>query len=296
MTDISKTQIKQKIHELEKVLEKTNKRLTNAPEGKIIIKTIRGHARFYKKSLQPSADAAASAKPEYLPLSRKADAAASAKQEYLSLSRKEEIIALVDKRYCETLRQNLTAELTSLKNFDKSYHPEAKYRASDIIPQSLRSDIKPIIVPNEEKCRIWQKRPFKTNGFPIDEALTYKTTHGELVRSRMEFIIANTLTEWPLAYRYEQELTVCGQKIYPDFTIMHPETEELYYLEFFGMMNDEDYAEKTFRKIILYQTAGLASHLICLFDRQDSHIQTTALDHTLESFFGPKKNSLRQPM
>ena len=69
---------------------------------------------------------------------------------------------------------------------------------------------------------------------------------------------------------------------------MHPVSCELYYLEFFGMLDNPDYAENAFKKIRLYQAAGLDSHAIFIFDSKAAPFQSSALTKIFESHFGPR--------
>ena len=53
----------------------------------------------------------------------------------------------------------------------------------------------------------------------------YRTSHGDLVRSKSEMMISLLLCQHHIPFHYEEELVLNGVTIYPDFTIRHPITE-----------------------------------------------------------------------
>ncbi len=80
-----------------------------------------------------------------------------------------------------------------------------------------------------EKEKIsWMNGQYKCNP-SHPENLIHKTMQGHLVRSKSEVIIANTLYMNQIPYRYENQLEIKGVILYPDFTILHPKTNNLCY-------------------------------------------------------------------
>lgn len=104
---------------------------------------------------------------------------------------------------------------------------------------------------NEAYIRQWQEEEYQTN-CSHPEHLLHKSLKGERLRSKSEVIIANALYMNHIPYRYECELELGEVVLYPDFTILHPETLEVYYWEHFGMMSQAVYREKTAHKLRLY--------------------------------------------
>ena len=60
------------------------------------------------------------------------------------------------------------------------------------------------------------------------------------MRSKSEAMIAMSLYVQKIPYRYECELKLGSITLFPDFTIRHPETGEIFYWEHFGMMDKPD--------------------------------------------------------
>ena len=94
-------------------------------------------------------------------------------------------------------------------------------------------------------------RIVSTNNPKEPQKLIHKTIPGILVRSKSEALIINALFEHKIPFRYECLLQIQNVSIYPDFTIRHPVTGEVYYWEHFGMMDNENYAHNVYSKLQL---------------------------------------------
>lgn len=79
--------------------------------------------------------------------------------------------------------------------------------------------------------------PFETaNGRLYDAAHVHRTANGEMVCSKSEVIVADTLLRLGVAYAYEQLLVMeDGTRRLPDFTIRHPDGRPVYW-EHLGML------------------------------------------------------------
>lgn len=116
--------------------------------------------------------------------------------------------------------------------------------------------IAPIYLPNDIYADRWQKEEFQGKPFYEDEVLL-TTAKGERVRSKSEVIIANTLNQLSIPYRYEYPLKLSsGRVVYPDFTCLNIRTRDEFIWEHFGRMNDADYQAKTFRKLDSFAVEG----------------------------------------
>lgn len=104
---------------------------------------------------------------------------------------------------------------------------------------------------NETYIRRWQEEEYQTN-CAHQEHLLHKSLKGERLRSKSEVIIANALYMNHIPYRYECELVLGDAILYPDFTILHPDTLDVYYWEHFGMMHQVSYRETTWQKLRLF--------------------------------------------
>lgn len=108
----------------------------------------------------------------------------------------------------------------------------------------------------EDHLRQWADADYERNlNYP--EHLIHKTSSGILVRSKSESMIERFLYTNKIPFRYECALYLDYITFYPDFTILHPETKEIYYWEHFGRMDDMSYAEKACSKLRIYAVHGL---------------------------------------
>jgi hypothetical protein len=84
--------------------------------------------------------------------------------------------------------------------------------------------------------------PFETlDGEVVDGAHVHRTLNNELVRSKSEVIVANTLHGLGVAYAYEQQLVMKdGSRRLPDFTLSLPSRAPVYW-EHLGMLESAGY-------------------------------------------------------
>src|SRR5574344_2972007 len=88
------------------------------------------------------------------------------------------------------------------------------------------------------------------------------TGRGELVRSKSEVIIADTLARYKIPYRYEMPLVVKTnglerREFRPDFCCLRVRDRKEFLWEHFGMMSDSEYASSAVKKIQVYQHNGI---------------------------------------
>jgi len=101
-----------------------------------------------------------------------------------------------------------------------------------------------------------------------EEELIYRTKRGEYVRSKFELMVADTLWEMQIPYRYECRLSLGNRPYLPDFMLRSPISGDLYLLEAFGMMDSPEYAANALQKLKDYQSCGyhLGKNLLAVFD------------------------------
>jgi len=114
----------------------------------------------------------------------------------------------------------------------------------------------PYFSPKSQKHQKWMNEPYEKNPHH-PEHLIHKTSSGILVRSKSEAMIERFLHTNQIPFRYECALNLAGSTVYPDFTILHPKTSDLFYWEHFGRMDDPSYVRKTASKLNLYLTNGI---------------------------------------
>jgi hypothetical protein len=90
------------------------------------------------------------------------------------------------------------------------------------------------------------------------ETTTFVTDKGEKVRSKSEKILADKFYNMNIPYKYEAPIQLKGYgTVYPDFTLLNVRTREIYYWEHLGMMDNQEYIQKTFVKINTFVINGI---------------------------------------
>ena len=74
---------------------------------------------------------------------------------------------------------------------------------------------------------------------------------------------------------------------YPDFTIRHPRTGEVYYWEHFGMMDEPPYAKKAMSKLNLYIENQIipSINLITTYETKDHPLDLTQIKSIINYYF-----------
>lgn len=194
------------------------------------------------------------------------------------------ITSLSTRKYCERLIPILEKEIRVLRSFLKDFNPEEKHLSRNLPPE-LFPYVDPVVKTNAQLIEEWLQEGYETNGYPIDPKI-YRAKKGEYVRSRLELTIANMLYDKQIPYRYECALYLDdGKAVYPDFTILHPETLETYWLEVFGMMDDPDYAASNYQKIARCAQNSMFPKLIMVFDHKDAPFRTETMEQILYNYF-----------
>ena len=258
-------QIEKLLQEDERALAAAKKRLARCADGSIHLKHGKGSSSFYHE----------------IPRGR----GEPRREIFIPRKKKRLITSLCNKKYCERLIPALQNEIAVLETFLRNFDPQKKHNAFQSLPKEFSGYVTPVIKTNEQIAADWAAEPFDKNPYPLSNDV-YLTKNGEYTRSRLENIAANLLYDLGIPYRYECALYFDdGSVAYPDFTILHPQTLEIYWFELFGMMDDPDYAAAAFQKISKYTQAGILPKLIMIFVHRDAPFRVESLDAVLKDIF-----------
>lgn len=203
-------------------------------------------------------------------------------EKYLSVKDTEYIKKCCEAAYYRKLIPVLQREMRTLQSFMRYYKPAGKHDVWTKLPDGYKKLTSQIFRDKKEICKAWEYGEFNANPMQITNA-RYVSKKGEVMRSRIELIVADMLYDLGISYRYECRLDLASGYVFPDFTIMHPESLELYYIEIFGMMDDPKYESDAFRKIAKYAASDVYSHLLMFFDHKDAPISPACIRQTLEN-------------
>ena len=147
--------------------------------------------------------------------------------------------------------------------------------------------LKPYFEPLSEALFRWANEPYEKN-LNHPENLVHKCTTGLMVRSKSESMIASYLSTKKIPFRYECALYLNGVLVFPDFTIRHPKTGEVYYWEHFGLMDQPSYVKRTMEKMQNYTLNGIipSIHLITTYETKDHPLSTMEVEEIVEKYFG----------
>ncbi|MDO4633131.1 MAG: hypothetical protein Q4B01_04670 [Eubacteriales bacterium] len=227
---------KARLSALRDAKEHLETQLANSPEGKIHVTKRGNQFQYYLR--QNAADKSG----VYLPKHKQKLAA-----QYLQ------------KSYNEKALTHITKEISILEKLLKNYpdFPEQIRRVYSLFPEQARIFIEPIDISDEEFAREWMAIESMPKSKPNQES-AFLTEAGEYVRSKSELIIANTLRQMNIPYKYECPLELRkGLLIYPDFTVLNIRTRTEYYWEHRGMMDDRGYSRDSIMRLREYGRSGI---------------------------------------
>ena len=194
---------------------------------------------------------------------------------------------LAAKKYLSGILADLSHEKTALDFYLRHHRPysENSKQLLNEIP-GYRELLSPYFKPDSQELIDWMNSPYEQNtNHP--EHLLHKTDSGHLVRSKSEAIIASYLHANRIPFRYECALYLDTTLLFPDFTIRHPDTGELYYWEHFGLMDDPSYCKTVTTKLQTYITYEIipSIQLITTYETQKNPLSTEVIHKIVEHYF-----------
>lgn len=99
-------------------------------------------------------------------------------------------------------------------------------------------------------------------------------------------MIAVILTSYGIEFKCEASIKVNGRKIYPDFIVKRPRDGKVFIWEHFGMVTDDRYQKKAYRRLEEYHNCGidLWEQLLISFDQVDGGISADDIDKMIRMF------------
>lgn len=90
-----------------------------------------------------------------------------------------------------------------------------------------------------------------------------------------------------IPFRYECALSLGDVKFFPDFTILHPKTEQVFYWEHFGLMDSPGYRQNVFSKQQIYASHGILPtvQLLTTYENQDHPLNIELVEKMIHYYF-----------
>lgn len=247
-------ELKKRVLELNAMINLIDRSHSESDDSYLWIRRIKGRSYYYVK--KPS----------------------TGQRQYLGNKQKQKIKTLEQQAYCEAFCETAEKELKqiekTLKVFSKLSDPEDVFIN---LPKDRTHLIKPFTPPYSKTPEIYKERTFHKY---IAATSPFTTKAGEKVRSKSELIIANSLFDENIPYRYELN-TVLGEDenimtVNPDFTVYNTRTGETLIWEHFGMMDNQEYCVNALIKLENYARHNVfpGRNLITTFETSERPLNT----------------------
>lgn len=252
--------IKSKYERLENEIQAIQAKLLKLPPGKLICCNHKNYSKWYQSDGHHKS---------YIPKQNKILAEQLAQKKYLSL-------------YLEDLEN----EKRALQFYLRHHAPTGK--AEKLLTQhsEYQKLLSPFFSPLSRDLSNWMHTPYEQNMLH-PETLIYKSSTGNLVRSKSEMLITLCLHIHKIPFRYECALQLGDTTIYPDFTIRHPDTGNYFYWEHFGLMDNTAYIDNTCSKLHLYASHGIVPgiQLLTTYETKKHPLSMDTVEKMIESHF-----------
>lgn len=208
------------------------------------------------------------------------------KQTYIKKENRSLAEQLAIKKYLLLLAEDLLHEKKAI-DFYLRHHRSDYGKAEQLLADpGYQELLAPFFKPQSQELSDWMNASYDQNT-SYSEQLTHKTSSGNLVRSKSEALIDMILYTNKIPFRYECALQLSGSTIYPDFTILHPETGELYYWEHFGRMDDPNYYKNVCPKLQLYISHNIIPtiNLITTYETKNHPLSSETIEKIVTDYF-----------
>lgn len=193
---------------------------------------------------------------------------------------------LAKKKYLNVLLEDLENEKMSLEFYLRHHNPTGKSLELLTKPSEYQKLLTPSFQPLEQELKEWMHADYEHNTYH-EENLIFKSSSGNILRSKSEMMIDILLHIHNIPFRYESALYFDEHPIFPDFTIRHPKNGQYYYWEHFGLMDNPVYAKNACSKIFTYTSNGIipGAQLITTYETQEYPLGTEAIEKIIEHYF-----------
>ncbi len=242
-------------------LEEIDSQLEHLPDGKLICTKNEGKYKWYQSDGHISV---------YIPKHNRQLAEQLAYKKYLNLHR-------------QTILKEKKAVESYLKySLDKTRQAEIDFATSPRYQELLSA----MHTPLSEELQNWMNDSYEKQR-KFQEGLIHTTYSGNLVRSKSEAMIDMFLCKYQVPFRYECALKLGEIVIYPDFTIRHPETGEMFYWEHFGLMDNPEYKKNMISKLQLYTSHGIipSIQLITTYETRETPLNMDMIEKIVRHYF-----------
>ena len=205
---------------------------------------------------------------------------------YVKKDNKQLAEKLAVKKYLSSLLEDLQKEKIATDMYLRHYPKKKKLDEIFKSSETFQKLLLPYFLPLSKELDEWMKSPFQTN-LRHPEHLNHKVGSNEFVRSKSEAMIVKVLKHNKIPYRYECQLLLGEVEVYPDFTIRHPRTGEVFYWEHFGMLDKPEYVKNMHSKMQLFTANDIIPgiNLITTYETKENPLTFEMIEFLVEHYF-----------
>ena len=209
------------------------------------------------------------------------------RERYLSMRKeRREIAEMLEGKFLKECMEKISTQICVLRemeakflNFEElepaylaaAFEKEKGYglRVEDFVRQTH------FLKSFDDASKAWLENMGPQNPYRPEDKI-HTTPGGIKVRSKSELVIGAFLDTKVLPHKYEELLIVEGNHWYPDFKVRRPRDGKIIIWEHFGMMDDEEYAERNQYKLMIYARNGyrMWDNMIVTYDEEGSFDMT----------------------
>lgn len=194
------------------------------------------------------------------------------------------IFALVRKKYLLSALPVIEQNIKDTETFIRNLHPadEASVMKKYLAKYPQLSDG---IYFNRQDQKKWADSFKGLEGF-YEEDLRSISSKGVKMRSVGELYISSCLDKLDIPYRYEAPLNHPDLNYVPDFTIIRPRDNKIFYWEHFGKVDSDKYVRDNLSKISSYILYGIVpwDNLIMTYSFKDGGLNAKLIDAMIDAW------------
>ena len=178
----------------------------------------------------------------------------------------------------ENNEKQIEACLKNIQNFQLySEIEKLQKRCPSVTEEMVSEALKPKTVS------AWEQEEFEQSNYKVEER-RQRTRRSLKVRSKSELLIAESLYEYSIPFRYEQILYIQDKAFAPDFTILKADGT-LVYWEHFGLTNTKEYLEHQMYKLRMYASKDIVpwKNLIITYDDPSGNVDLRIIRAEIEN-------------
>lgn len=207
-------------------------------------------------------------------------------RKYIPKSQINNVKTQLQNEYSESTIKKLEENIALIDRFLNKYKQNRAWTYFDTLPTAKKQLISPVFLTDKDYILKWQSESYNPKEFAQDSPKHF-TAHGERVRSKSEVIIADTLMQFGIPYKYEVPLQLENIIVHPDFCCLNIKTRQEIFWEHLGMMDDIEYVNRNCQKLHKYNECGyyLGSDLIISWETSNTPLNKDDVEKLIRKYF-----------